>query len=202
MCAVSLSGWGFRLALAFLGVLAVVVSPNFVLATTDLQLGYSLPPATGTIVLTVSGNITLTNSKAVNTNSKAADSSVLTEPNAVFDLALLRALPQAEVLTHNPWFAGQNLFRGPLGSTLVQAVGAQQASSVRVASINGFMAEIPLSDFMQYEIIFALEMNQRQLKIRDLGPVFVIYPFDAYPNLKTEMHYNRSVWQVNRLEFF
>ena len=145
-----------------------------------------LPKVEGKILLTVTGKIRHTNQ----------------QDSAVFDLQLLESLDQLEVVTHNPWFAGSNSYTGPLGRALVAAVGANPQSSMRVTSLNGFIAEIPVRDFLDYDVILALKKNGKYLRIRDRGPLFTIYPFDKYPQLKTEMHYNRSVWQVKSIEFF
>ena len=33
----------------------------------------------------------------------------------------------------------------------------------------------------------------------DKGPLFIVYPFDSDPELKQQIYYNRSAWQVARL---
>jgi len=145
-----------------------------------------LPKAEGEVLLTVTGKIRYTNQQDI----------------AAFDLQLLESLDQIEVITHNPWFAGSNNYFGPLGRALIKAVGANSDSTMRVTSLNGFMTEIPVSDFLKYDVILALKKNGKYQSIRDRGPIFTIYPFDQHPQLSTEMHYNRSVWQVKSIEIF
>ncbi|GLR63335.1 hypothetical protein [Marinospirillum insulare] len=145
-----------------------------------------LPKAEGEVLLTVTGKITHTNQ----------------QDTAVFDLSLLESLEQQEIITHNPWFSGSNRYYGPLGRSLVKAVGADFNSNMRVTSLNGFITEIPVSDFVKYDVILALKKNGKYQRIRDRGPIFTIYPFDQHPKLNTEKHYNRSVWQVEKIEFY
>ena len=38
------------------------------------------------------------------------------------------------------------------------------------------------------------------MAVREKGPLFVIYPFDADPSLFNEKYFNRSVWQVKAIE--
>lgn len=149
------------------------------------QASAELPTPKGNILLTVIGQIRHTNQFE----------------RAEFDQQMLESLEQHEVTTQNPWFPEANTYRGPLGRALIHAVGAEQATTMRMVSINGFIADIPVSDFMDYDTILALEKNGKALRIRDRGPLFTIYPFDQHPQLKTEMHYNRSVWQVKTIEF-
>lgn len=140
----------------------------------------------GSVLLSISGKIRFTNQ----------------DGTAVFDLAMLEALQQKTTNTHTPWSEGSNSYSGPLGRALIQAVGAEQASMMKITALNDFSAEVPVSDFMDYDVIFALQKNKRYLRIRDRGPLFTLYPFDAHPELQTAMHYNRSVWQVKAIEFY
>ena len=145
-----------------------------------------LPQPEGAVLLSISGKIRHTNR----------------QNQAAFDRAMLQALPQQTTQTLTPWSEGVNRYQGPLGSALIQAVGAEQASMMRITALNDFSAEVPVSDFLNYPVILALQKNDRYLRIRDRGPLFVIYPFDDHPELKTELHYNRSVWQVRSIEFY
>ncbi len=146
----------------------------------------TLAPAQGKVLLTVTGKIEHTNHLN----------------RAEFDQQLLESLEQHEVVTQNPWFIGKNRYYGPLGRALIKAVGAEEATCMKISSINGFIAEAPISDFFEYNVIFALKKNGQYQRIRDRGPIFTVYPFDQHPHLNTEMHYNRSVWQVKNIEFY
>lgn len=144
-----------------------------------------LPPVEGNILLTVSGKIRHTNQLGY----------------AAFDLQLLESLDQHEIKTSNPWVAGHNVYTGPLGRALVELVGADLNSTMRFTSLNGFISDIPVTDFIEHDVILAIKKNGKYQRIRDRGPLFIIYPFDEQPQLNTEMHYNRSVWQVKTIEF-
>ena len=119
---------------------------------------------------------------------------------AHFDRAMLEELQQRTTRTNTPWTEQADDYRGPLGSALLAAVGAEDAEWMTISALNGFSSEVPVRDFMDYKIILALKKNDRYLRVRNRGPLFVIYPFDEQPHLNTEMHYNRSVWQVNAIE--
>lgn len=38
------------------------------------------------------------------------------------------------------------------------------------------------------------------MPVRDKGPLFIVYPYDSNPEIKSQTYYTRSVWQVARLE--
>ena len=135
------------------------------------------------VILTVTGAI-------ANTNAPDA---------AQFDLAMLEALPGQETATTTPWYDGTQSFSGPLGRELLAAVGATGDTLV-VTAINDYVTEIPLSDFETWPVIIATRHEGEVMSVRDKGPLFVIYPFDADKTLNTEVYYGRSAWQVKSIE--
>jgi hypothetical protein len=142
-----------------------------------------LPSPTGPVILTVSGNILHTNNGNV----------------AEFDRAMLMALEQGSIVTQNPWSDGMNTYAGPTGQALMAAVGAQ-GNTLVLTALNDYSAEMPRSDIDEFGLVFATHINAEQLRIRDRGPLFVIYPFTDQPSLNAERYHNRSVWQVNRID--
>ncbi|KXS38567.1 MAG: hypothetical protein AWU55_1354 [Halomonadaceae bacterium T82-2] len=137
----------------------------------------------GPVILTVTGDI-------ANTNAPG---------EARFDRAMLLALPQHETATHTPWHDGRVVFSGPLGRDLLDAVGAR-GSELRVTALNDYASSIPVSDFRQHDVILAMSADGKRLRIRDQGPLFVIYPFDDEPDLLNETVMTRSVWQLSRID--
>lgn len=153
------------------------------LALPSLAAAMGLPPASGPVVLTVTGDIARTNAG----------------PAAEFDLAMLEALATRETVTQTPWYDGIRSFSGPLMSAVMEAVGAR-GEALRVIAINDYAVDIPVTDGMDWPVIFATRIDGRPLSVRDKGPLFVIYPFDEQPDLYNEMYFGRSVWQVTRVE--
>ncbi|QFT83990.1 hypothetical protein FIU88_03275 [Halomonas sp. THAF12] len=143
----------------------------------------SLPEPEGCVMLTVSGDISRTNG----------------DGEARFDRAMLEALPSRTIETHTPWHEDSARYAGPLGEALLEAVGAR-GDEARVMALNGFEAEVPVSDFSRYGVILAMTRDGEPMPIRRLGPLFVLYPFDERPELRNEEIRFRSVWQVARIE--
>lgn len=133
----------------------------------------------GPVILTVSGNIGHTN----------------VGNEAQFDRAMLEALPQHEFETGTPWTEGGSHYRGPLMRDLLTRLKAE-SDEVHVDALNGYGAEIPVSDFEEYDVILALEKDQKAIPIREYGPLWVLYPFDQDEALLSEKIRFRAVWQV------
>lgn len=118
---------------------------------------------------------------------------------AHFDKAMLETLAQHETVTRTPWYDGEVRFTGPLGRAVLEAAGAT-GDNMRVVALNEYAATIPVTDFENLDVILAMQANGKTLRIRDQGPLFVIYPFDKHPELLNEEIFSRSVWQVKRIE--
>jgi len=145
-----------------------------------------LPVPSGPVVLTVEGAVSCGNA-----GSPQA-------PRARFDLAMLEAMPSRVVATHTPWTQGRVSFSGPLLRELVARV-SDDARGLKVRALNDFVAEIPLSDIEDFDVLLATRRDGERMPVRDLGPLFVLYPFDAHPELLNEQVRFRSVWQVTGL---
>jgi len=140
---------------------------------------------TGPVILHITGAIANTN------DGKAAD----------FDMGMLSGLTSRSITTKTPWYDGSKTFAGPLGSAILNSVGAS-GTMLRVTAINDYVTEIPVSDFRDYPVILATSLDGQPMSVRDKGPIFVIYPFDQSPQLNNETYYGRSAWQVKSIEVF
>lgn len=116
-----------------------------------------------------------------------------------FDMAMLQGLPHYSVTTHNPWTKGKHTYRGFSAADLVAHLGLS-GNWLQVTALNHYMTEIPLSDFIENGAIFATHLDGKPMKVRNLGPIMVIYPFDDRPELKSERFYGRSIWQIKRIK--
>lgn len=141
-----------------------------------------LEPPQGRVIFTISGRISQTNGTGV----------------ADFDRAMLLALPAATIETMTPWTDGVTKFEGPLARDLLQRVGAK-GSRVKALAINDYSVVIPVSDFETYPVILAMKMNGEVLRTRTKGPLWVIYPWSEKPELRSEVIYGRSIWQVKEI---
>ncbi len=142
----------------------------------------SLAAPAGKPILTISGKISTTNK----------------DDTAQFDRAMLESLGMVTVQTTTPWYDGPVKFEGVPLNKLMKQVGASGERAVVVA-LNDYSSEIPIEDFAKYNVILAIKRNGEYMPVRDKGPLFIIYPFDSNPELKSQTFYGRSVWQVAKI---
>ncbi|MCX7815338.1 MAG: molybdopterin-dependent oxidoreductase [Tepidimonas ignava] len=141
-----------------------------------------LPKPSGRVVLTVTGLIDVRNQGA----------------QAVFDLALLEALPQHRFTTRTPWDDGPVTFSGPRLRDVLAAVKAR-GTQLRATALNDYRITIPIEDAQRFDVIVATRKNDAPMAVRDQGPLFIIYPFDSDPQLRDKRYYERSIWQLKAL---
>jgi hypothetical protein len=144
---------------------------------------YAADKPKGRVLLTVSGAIDTAN----------------LQQESTFDLAMLNSLPQYTITTHNPWTKGIHTYQGFSAADLLKQLGST-ATFLQVTALNEYMTEIPLSDFTENGAILATHLDGKPMSVRNLGPIMMIYPFDEHEELKSEMFYGRSIWQIDRIK--
>ena len=142
-----------------------------------------LPTPKGKVILTVSGAIENTNAEGV----------------AEFDRDMLEALGMTQVQMATPWTRGRPVFEGVLASALLDAVGVR-GEMARAVALNDYVVEIPLDDFRRYPVVLALKMEGQFMRVRDKGPIWVVYPHEQFEELQTVEVQTRWIWQLRRLE--
>ena len=115
-----------------------------------------------------------------------------------FKREALEELGTVTIETSTPWYKGPVKFEGVPLEKLMQAVGAN-GERVVVVALNDYSSEIPMEDFAKYHAILALKRDGEYMPVRDKGPLFVVYPYDSDPELRSQKFYSRSVWQVSQL---
>ncbi|MCR9077379.1 MAG: hypothetical protein NXI07_15180 [bacterium] len=142
----------------------------------------ALPAPTGRVVLEVRGAISVTNGDGV----------------ARFDADMLQALGTVSTTTKNPWSEVAHTYSGFTADALLKRLGAS-GSIVNAVALNDYAVEIPVDDFQKHGAIFATHRDGIALSVRDRGPIFVIYPFDDRPDLRSGIYFDRSIWQLSRI---
>ena len=144
----------------------------------------ALEAPSGKVLLVVSGSL-------LNPNQNGT---------AAFDLALLQKLPQHSFSTKTPWYPQPRKFSGVLISELLAAVGATGVVTVRAVALNDYRVDIPADDLIRNGAMLAQLLDDAPMPVRDKGPLVIIYPFDAKPELRSAVHYSRAIWQLQSLE--
>lgn len=117
---------------------------------------------------------------------------------ALFDLQRLQALPQVEVKTLTPWTDQQDSYRGVRLSVLVDLLEAQ-GERLEATALNDYSTRFNLQAARRYPVILATHKNGQPMRVRDKGPLWIIYPLSDFPELRKEEHQQAMVWQLKTL---
>jgi hypothetical protein len=101
--------------------------------------------------------------------------------------------------TRTPWYAQARQFTGPLLRDVLRAAGAH-GTVLQARALNDYRVEIPFQDAQRFDVIVARLLDGAPMPVRDRGPLFVIYPFDAQTELRNAIYFSRSAWQLRALE--
>lgn len=109
--------------------------------------------------------------------------------------AMLEQLPQKTITTNAPWTKGPQTYTGVLLRDLLASLGIT-GTRLQVTALNDYAATIPVEDARRFDVIVAYQINGKPIPVRDRGPLLVMYPFDARPELQNRSYYERAIWQI------
>lgn len=142
----------------------------------------ALPSPEGPVVLSISGAIGRTN----------------VGDRADFDRSMLTAFPRHELVTYTPWTEGPQTFSGPALSDVLAAVEVA-GTVMRAIALNDYEIDIPVSDAEKHDVLLALYHDGEPMGIRDMGPIWIIYPLDEEAAAASVPLSQRMVWQLRSL---
>lgn len=146
-----------------------------------LKPGMEVPEPTGPVVLTVNGKIK--SGKPVR-----------------FDLATLESLGLIRFTTPTNWTKEPATFEGVLLSALLDVVGADpSAKSLILTALNDYESPAPIADGRKWPVMLALKRDGEYMSRRDRGPIWMIYPQHAYPEVGQREYLSRWVWQLKAI---
>lgn len=140
-----------------------------------------LAPPEGPVLLTVTGGISKTN----------------TEAGATFDSAMLRELNWQEIKTYTPFTKGVQRFAGPTLASLLEEIGVD-AGTLQATALDDYTISIPVSDLETHDILLAMEHNGAPMRVRNKGPIWVIYPAGS-PDEIGDRHSSHMIWQLTSI---
>jgi len=131
-----------------------------------------------------------------------AISGALTQFNSdrklLLDRETLLSFEQKDIKTTTLWTDGESTFSGPLLKDVLESAG-NYGKVISAIAINEYSIQIPIADIQNYPVILALKQDGKLLSIREKGPIWVIYPWSSYDELKQDKYYSRSIWQLKKI---
>lgn len=116
------------------------------------------------------------------------------------DEAALAALPQVEFETATPWTLGTHRYRGPTLKSVLAQQQVDSASAIDVAALNGYQQRVDLSLFAKVPLTLVRHQDGKPLTRRNKGPLWLLIPLSAHPEMDVSAIHNNMVWQTIRIE--
>lgn len=142
----------------------------------------NLPKPVGEVVLILSGEISNTNAPG----------------RAEFDVPMLKALGLRSLETTSPWTDGKHRFEGVLAKDVLMAVGAR-GPNVVARGLHDYAINIPVADLVRYPVLLAFSRDGAALRMREGGPIQIVYPRDQFPELNAPIYARRAVGTLAEL---
>ncbi|MGR3636412.1 MAG: molybdopterin-dependent oxidoreductase [Shimia sp.] len=115
-----------------------------------------------------------------------------------FSIKDLDALPQTSFETSTVWTDEDVVFSGVSLSALLEAAEVS-GTTLRMTALNDYAVDMPMSEIGDDYPIVATRMDGVVMPIREKGPFWVVFPYDAASSFRSETAYARSVWQLSLL---
>ena len=108
-------------------------------------------------------------------------------------------LQATEISTSTEWTDGVQTFRGVAFDLLFDTYGLN-AETVRVSALNDYSVMVPANVLREDGAILAYHLNGGEMSVREKGPFWVIFPYDADEQFQTDTYWAYSVWQVKSVD--
>ncbi len=111
----------------------------------------------------------------------------------------LSALPWVTIRTANDYIEGTATFSGPLLRDVLAPLELAPGTTLRAVALNDYAVDIPYDDALAYDVVVAREMNGIPMRIRDKGPLWLMYPLDTHAELDGTSVNHKLIWQLVQL---
>lgn len=156
----------------------------------------TLPEPTSIPMLTIAGDIDHTNRGAVSEFEDAyfTANGIEFDKAATFDLGMLNHFKKHSFNVKYPkWPVKESQkVTGVLLKDVLESIGAK-GKTVNITALDGYSAKIDLADLEKYPVILATHLNGKPIGLGGRGPLWVVYPWNAFPELSSDLK-NESLW--------
>ena len=149
-----------------------------------LQPGSPVPSPTKPVVLTVRGRMGL----------------APMETAVMCDIPTLERIGLIRFTTPTAWTDGLVTFEGVLLSRLLEVLAVPgDVTALTMAALNDYQVTIPVTDVRTWPVMLALKRDGQYMSVRNKGPLWVVYPRHAFPELAQTKYNARWIWQVKEI---
>ncbi|RPE71154.1 hypothetical protein EDD53_0268 [Pacificibacter maritimus] len=113
----------------------------------------------------------------------------------------LTSLPQQSFETGTTWTEGTQTYQGPSLSSVLNLTGQVDAKAqIKFTAANDYASIVSLDLISNQYPIVANRIDGAEFSVRQKGPLWIMYPFDTFPDYKSESYFSAAAWQVIKIE--
>lgn len=155
-----------------------------VIEKASLHPGDTIPQPAGATMLTVWGKIGTTNGDGI----------------VQMDRATIEQVGVVEYSVKDPFSSTTIRYSGVLMRDLLALWQVpEDAQTVYLTALNDYAIDIPISDFYDYPVLFALQADGVYMEPDYQGPAMLVYPVDQYDFEVNQVKRN-WIWQIKSIE--
>ncbi len=113
-----------------------------------------------------------------------------------FNVAALERLPRHVIETNTIWTEGVQVFEGVLLKDFLAHIGVSEGN-IEASATNEYLIDINVNEATDIAPLIAYKRNGEYMSLRDKGPLWVVFPYDASEEFRRDEIYAQSIWQVD-----
>jgi hypothetical protein len=154
-----------------------------VVTAATLQPGAMIPQPKEEVILTVNGKIGATTGDGI----------------IAMDRSAIEGVGVVEYSVQDPFENREIVYRGVLMRDLLKLWQvAEDVKTIRLIALNDYQIDIPIEDFYQYPVLYAMQADGVYMEPDYQGPAMLVYPIDDYKfDLITIKR--RWIWQIKQI---
>lgn len=124
--------------------------------------------------------------------------------NQAIDMTLadLKALPATIVTTETIWTDQEHTYTSILFADLIKTLNIDtKGKSATMTALNDYAIKVNVETLIQHNAFIAYAQDGEPMRIRDKGPLWVLYPFSDQPEINIPPFQAHAIWQLKTLEF-
>jgi hypothetical protein len=170
---------------------SVTPTPGYKQVTeATLKKGDAIPEPTGDVILTVTGKI-----GTHNVGEEIQMDLATIESLGLVDYTLIDPFDMTDDTEKKPV-----TFQGPLMANLLDLWQVpDDATTLHIAALNDYSADVPIKDLRTYLVIFALKADGVYMPVADRGPAMLVYPYNDF-TFDKNVYNDYWVWQIKSID--
>lgn len=115
-------------------------------------------------------------------------------------LSQIRALPTHKIQTETIWTDRQHTYSAVYLDDLFRHLNIDDPDKdLTMIALNDYSVDAELSTMIENQAFIAFAMDGKTMRIRDKGPLWVLYPFSDRPEINIPPYQAHAIWQLKTI---